>query len=194
MADINWQIEDHAFKHLMPHEYKAVARLLNRKRAEREEYTKKSAAVLKKALKDAAINGTVYGRTKHLYSTYRKLRRYHACGRKFCEIYDLTALRVIVDSVPDCYLALGVVHEKWRPVAGAFDDYIASPKENLYQSLHTAVTGPEGYKLEVQIRTKEMHRVSEEGIAAHSSYKQTESDSRRNRPEKKPAYLEQLLE
>ena len=185
-ADINWQLEDQAFKYLMPHEYKAVSRLINRKRAERELYTKQSAALLKEALKDAGINGTVYGRTKHLHSTYRKLRRYHACGRNFREIYDLTALRVIVDSVADCYLALGVVHEKWRPVVGAFDDYIGSPKENRYQSIHTSVIEPEGYRLEVQIRTKEMHRIAEDGVAAHSSYKQTEPDRRRTRPEQKP--------
>ena len=121
----------------MPHEYKAVSRLVNRKRAEREAYTRQSAALLKEALEDAGIDGTVYGRTKHLYSIYRKLRRYHACGRKFREIHDLTALRVIVDSVADCYSVLGVVHQTWRPVCGAFDDYIANPKENLYQSLHT---------------------------------------------------------
>lgn len=193
MADINWQLEDQAFKYLMPKEYKAVSRLINRKRAEREAYTKESGALLREALEDAGLDAIVHGRTKHLYSTYRKLQRYHACERKFREIYDLTALRVIVDSVADCYLALGVVHGRWRPVLGAFDDYIANPKENLCRSLHTVVIGPEGHRLEVQIRTKEMHRIAEEGAAAHSSYKQTEADRRRTRVQDKPAQREQRL-
>ena len=192
-ADIARQLEDQAFKYLMPHEYKAVSRLINRKRAEREAYTKQSAALLKEALKDAGINGIVHGRTKHLYSIYQKLQRYQACGREFREVHDLTGLRVIVDSVTDCYSVLSVVHQKWRPVVGAFDDYIASPKENLYQSLHTSVIGPEGHRLEVQIRTKEMHRLAEDGVAAHRSYKETERDRRRTRPEQKPAQLEQRL-
>ena len=188
-ADIDWQLEDQAFKYLMPREYKAVSRLLGRKRAERELYTKESAALLKGSLEDAGIKASVCGRTKHLYSIHRKLRRYQACGRKFRDIYDLTALRVIVDSVVDCYLALGVVHEKWRPVVGEFDDYIASPKENRYQSLHTSVIGPEGNRMEIQIRTKEMHRIAEAGVAAHASYKETRPNRRRTRLEQKPARL-----
>jgi len=172
---IRWQLEDQAFKCLMPHEYSAISRLVNRKRAERELYTRKAAALLKRALEDARIDCVVYGRTKHLYSIYRKLRRYHARGRDFRDIHDLTALRVIVDSVADCYSVLGVVHQKWKPVCGAFDDYIGNPKENLYRSLHTVVIGPEGRRLEVQIRTKEMHRVAEDGVAAHSSYKGVEA-------------------
>ena len=193
-AGIDWQIEDQAFKYLMPQEYRAVSRLIRQKRSEREAYTRESAALLKEALERAGIGGIVYGRTKHLYSTYRKLQRYHACGRKFRDIHDLTALRVIVDSVTDCYLALGVVHQLWAPVLGAFDDYIASPKANHYQSLHTSVIEQEGRRLEIQIRTKEMHRIAEEGVAAHLSYKKTEADRRRTRPEGNPARREQRLE
>jgi len=193
-ADITWRLEDQAFKYLMPQEYKAVSRLVKRKRVEREAHTEESATLLREALRRADIDAVVCGRTKHLYSTYRKLQRYHARGRGFRDICDLTALRVIVDSEADCYLVLGVVHELWRPVLGGFDDYIASPKPNRYQSLHTAVIGPDGDRLEVQIRTKEMHRIAEEGAAAHSSYKHKESDRRRARPGEKPVLREQRLE
>jgi (p)ppGpp synthase/HD superfamily hydrolase len=175
MADLECQLEDRAFKQLMPRQYKAVARLVRRKRAEREQYTRESVALLEEALDDAGVDGIVYGRTKNLYSTYRKLKRYHACGRNFRDIYDLTALRVVVGSVGDCYSALGVVHGLWQPVPGEFDDYIANPKENHYQSLHTSVIGSEGYPLEVQIRTKAMHRIAEDGAAAHRRYKRTKS-------------------
>jgi guanosine-3',5'-bis(diphosphate) 3'-pyrophosphohydrolase len=174
MGDIKWQLEDQAFKHLMPREYRLVSRLVSRKRSLREAYTRRAVILLKEALSDAGIDCTVHGRTKHLYSTYQKLQRFHARGRKFHEMCDLTGLRVIVESVAECYRVLGVVHQKWRPVCGEFDDYIANPKESLYQSLHTSVIGPEGYPLEVQIRTKEMHRIAEEGVAAHLSYKQRE--------------------
>lgn len=188
-VDIDLQLEDQAFEYLMPNEHEAVSLLVGRKRAERDRYTKQSVALLKEALEEAGIKASVCGRTKRLYSIHRKLRRYHACGRKFRDIYDLTGLRVIVDSVVDCYLALGVVHEKWRPVVEEFDDYIAGPKENRYQSLHTSVVGSDGQPMEVQIRTKEMHRMAEGGVAAHASYKQTKPGRRRTRLEQKPAQL-----
>jgi guanosine-3',5'-bis(diphosphate) 3'-pyrophosphohydrolase len=188
-AEVDWQLEDQAFKNLMPREYKAVSRLVGRRRAERDRDTKESIALLKEALENAGIKASVYGRTKHLYSIHRKLERYHACGHRFRDIYDLTGLRVIVDSVVHCYLAIGVIHKKWRPVVGGFDDYIIYPKENRYQSLHTSVIGPEGRRMEVQIRTKEMHRIAEEGVAAHASYKRTRPDRLRARPERKPAEL-----
>jgi len=174
-ADLEWQLEDRTFKELMPRQYKELAGMVRQKRAERERYTARAVSLLERALKDAGLAGVVYGRTKHLYSIHRKLIRYAACGRGFDEVYDLTALRVVVDSVADCYSALGVVHAMWRPVPGEFDDYIANPKENLYQSLHSSVIGPEGRPLEVQIRTAELHRVAEHGAAAHASYKRAES-------------------
>jgi (p)ppGpp synthase/HD superfamily hydrolase len=183
-AELEWQLEDRAFKELMPRHYREVARLVREKRAERERYTARCAALLERALMDAGLAGTVHGRTKHLYSIHRKLLRYAACGRGFDEIYDLTALRVVLGSVADCYSALGVVHAMWRPLPGEFDDYIADPKQNLYQSLHSSVIGPEGRPLEVQIRTAEMHRIAEHGAAAHASYKRAERPIWRSGAEK----------
>lgn len=139
MSDIKWQLEDQAFRYLMPRQYKSTSRLVARKRAERETYTEAAIKAIKEPLEKAGIKCLVDGRVKHLYSTYNKLQRYERIGRNFDEIYDLIAIRVIAESVSDCYAALGIVHSKWRPVQGQFDDYIASPKENMYQSLHTSV-------------------------------------------------------
>jgi GTP pyrophosphokinase len=194
MADIKWRLEDEAFKYLMPRQYKTVSRMISRKRAEREVYADQAAQMLKEALSAAGMNCMVSGRPKHLYSTYQKLKRYEARGRKFDEIYDLIALRVIVDTKADCYASLGAVHQMWRPVPGEFDDYIANPKENLYQSLHTSVIGPQGYPLEVQIRTKEMHRIAEDGVAAHWSYKQGDVHNEDALFDEKLTWLKQLLE
>ena len=192
MSDIKWQLEDQAFRYLMPRQYKSISRLVNRKRAEREIYTEAAVKAIKGPLEKAGINADVDGRVKHLYSTYNKLQRYERMGRKFDEIYDLIAIRVIAESVGDCYVALGVVHSKWRPVSGQFDDYIASPKENMYQSLHTSVRGPENYPIEVQIRTKEMHDIAEEGVASHWMYK--EGDELEKAFDTKMSWLRQLLD
>lgn len=192
MSDIKWQLEDQAFRYLMPRHYKSISRLVNRKRAEREIYTEAAVKAIKGPLEKASINADVDGRVKHLYSTYNKLQRYERMGRKFDEIYDLIAIRVIVESVGDCYVALGVVHSKWRPVSGQFDDYIASPKENMYQSLHTSVRGPGNYPIEVQIRTKEMHDIAEEGVASHWMYK--EGDELEKAFDTKMSWLRQLLD
>lgn len=194
MADIKWQLEDEAFKYLLPRQYKSVSRMISRKRTERESYTEDAVHALGEALNEAGINCTISGRPKHLYSTYQKLQRYQSRGRKFDEIYDLIAVRVIVDSTADCYACLGAVHQMWRPVPGEFDDYIANPKENLYQSLHTSVIGPQGYPLEVQIRTSEMHRVAEDGVAAHWTYKQAGPDEDDELFDEKLTWLKQLLE
>ncbi len=194
MADIKWQLEDEAFKYLLPRQYKSVSRMISRKRTERERYTEDAVRALGEALNEAGIDCTISGRPKHLYSTYQKLQRYQARGRKFDEIYDLIAVRVIVDSTADCYACLGAVHQMWRPVPGEFDDYIANPKENLYQSLHTSVIGPQGYPLEVQIRTDEMHRVAEDGVAAHWTYKQGEAENEDELFDEKLTWLKQLLE
>ena len=142
MNEIRWQLEDAAFHYLMPRQYKSISRLINRKRAEREVYTEAAVKAIQRPLHKAGLKCSVDGRVKHLYSTYNKLQRYERLGRKFDEIYDLIAIRVIAENVGDCYAALGVVHSTWRPVPGQFDDYIASPKENMYQSLHTSVRGP----------------------------------------------------
>ncbi len=194
MADIKWKLEDAAFRYMMPREYKQVSRLINRKREEREEYARHVTEVLDQALKAAGLNALVTGRPKHLFSLFNKMQRYEAQGRKFDEIYDLTGLRVITDTVSGCYAALGVAHTLWKPVPGQFDDYIASPKDNYYQSLHTSVICEGGSPVEVQIRTKEMHRIAEEGVAAHWSYKEGDEGSTDDRFEQKMSWLKQLLD
>ena len=194
MSDIKWQLEDQAFRYLMPRQYKSISRLVSRKRAEREIYTEAAVKAIEIPLNNAQIPCVVEGRVKHLYSTYNKLERYERMGRKFDEIYDLIAIRVITKSIEDCYAALGVVHSKWRPVPGQFDDYIASPKENMYQSLHTSVRGPGRYPIEVQIRTQDMHEVAEGGVASHWMYKEDEDTARRSDNfETKMSWLRQLL-
>lgn len=198
MYDIKWQLEDQAFRYLMPRKYKSISRLVSRKRAEREIYTEAAVKAIKGPLDKAAITCRVDGRVKHLYSTYNKLQRYERMGRKFDEIYDLIAIRVVTGDVGSCYAALGIVHSKWRPVPGQFDDYIASPKENMYQSLHTSVRGPGNYPIEVQIRTQEMHEMAEEGVASHWMYKEgeegEESASKIDNFETKMSWLRQLLD
>jgi len=195
MNDIKWQLEDESFRYLMPRQYKSISRLISRKRAEREIYTEAAVKAIKEPLEKAGIQCSVDGRVKHLYSTYNKLQRYERMGRKFDEIYDLIAIRVITQNVGDCYAALGIVHSKWRPVPGQFDDYIASPKENMYQSLHTSVRGPGNYPIEVQIRTKEMHQIAEEGVANHWIYKEGEDSLRKNDNfDTKMSWLRQLLD
>ncbi|MBI2965247.1 MAG: bifunctional (p)ppGpp synthetase/guanosine-3',5'-bis(diphosphate) 3'-pyrophosphohydrolase, partial [Chloroflexi bacterium] len=192
MGDLKWRLEDEAFKYLHSKEYRQISRMLARKRAEREAYVERCTAALQEALEKAGAQGQVTGRAKHLYSIYNKMDRYAQMGRKFSEIYDLIALRVIVDTEADCYAALGVAHSLWRPIAGQFDDYIASPKENMYQSLHTSVVGFDGFPLEVQIRTQHMHEIAEQGVAAHVSYK--EGGAPTDRFEQRMSWLKQLLD
>ena len=195
MSDIKWQLEDQAFRYLMPRQYKSISRLVSRKRAEREIYTEAAVKAIEIPLNNAEIPCVVEGRVKHLYSTYNKLQRYERMGRKFDEIYDLIAIRVITESIEDCYAALGVVHSKWQPVRGQFDDYIASPKANMYQSLHTSVRGPGRYPIEVQIRTQDMHEIAEGGVASHWMYKEGEDTVRRSDNfETKMSWLRQLLD
>jgi guanosine-3',5'-bis(diphosphate) 3'-pyrophosphohydrolase len=167
--ELKWQLEDLALQHLEPEEYRRIARLLAEKRQEREEYLQRVIAIIRNRLKEEGIVAEVTGRPKHIYSIYRKMKEKE---RDFEEIYDVRGVRIIVDSVKDCYAVLGIIHTMWRPIPGQFDDYIAMPKDNLYQSLHTAVIGPEGRPFEVQIRTWDMHRVAEYGIAAHWRYKE----------------------
>ena len=174
MNEIKWQLEDEAFRYLMPDEYKLVSKLVARKRAEREQYVNAAVQTIKSELDKSIIESTVYGRAKHLYSIYDKLNRYQKMGKKFDEIHDLIAIRILTEQTDECYGALGVVHTKWRPVNGEFDDYIANPKENMYQSLHTSVIGPGNFPLEVQIRTKNMDKIAQEGVASHWSYKENE--------------------
>ncbi len=188
-----WELEDLAFRYLEPEEYHRVAAALASTRSERERYIETIEGELRGALDRAGIEAEVAGRAKHLYSILEKERRYQEDGKDFSQIHDLMALRVLVDSVSDCYAALGVVHQIWRPLPSGFDDYIASPKESLYQSLHTSVSGPGQRPFEVQIRTWKMHEVAEYGVAAHWQYK-SEPGHRDPRYEERMSWLRQLIE
>ncbi len=190
---LKWELEDLAFRYLEPDRYKQIARLVQSKRAARERYVAQVEKILKEELEKQGIETEVTGRAKHIYSIAQKADKYAAEHKGFEQIYDLLALRVIVNNVSDCYNALGVIHGLWHPMPGQFDDYIASPKESLYQSLHTTVMSIGARPLEVQIRTQEMHQIAEYGVAAHWRYK--EAGGRRDlRAEERMAWLRQLLE
>lgn len=186
-----WQLEDLAFRYLEPALYHEIARLVAGKRAERESFVAAASETLRQELEKADIKAKVYGRPKHIYSIYRKMSRYGAQGKEFSDIHDLFALRVLVNSVPDCYKALGVIHTLWRPLPEEFDDFIANPKDNGYQSLHTTVMYKGTMPLEIQIRTYDMHRVNEYGVAAHWLYKEGKTGGR---CEEEIAWLKQLQE
>ncbi len=168
---IKWELEDLAFATLHPRKYQEIKGLVAQQRDERERYVSEAGEYLHQELADVGIQAQIAGRAKHFYSIYSKMTNK---GREFNEIYDLTAMRVIVDSVKDCYGTVGVIHSLWKPLPGRFKDFIAMPKFNMYQSLHTTVIGPEGQPLEIQIRTHEMHEMAEFGVAAHWVYKQPE--------------------
>lgn len=170
--EIKWMLEDLAFQHLNPAEYKAISKMLSAKREEREEYVERVLDILRSDLESAGIKAEVTGRPKHIYSIHKKTLKYAKQNMGVSEIFDLFALRVLVDEIKDCYAALGVVHTKWHPLPGQFDDYIANPKDNLYKSLHTTVLCESAHPVEVQIRTHEMHRLAEYGVAAHWLYKE----------------------
>ncbi len=189
---IKWELEDLAFRYLEPGRYQEIAARLDATRLARERYIEDVAAGLRTQLDDARIDHEVTGRAKHIYSIHQKARRYGREAKSFDQIYDLLALRILVKDVSACYAALGVVHSTWRPLPGQFDDYIASPKASMYQSLHTTVVGPGSRPLEVQIRTYEMHRVAEYGVAAHWRYKGASDRSAQD--EERIAWLRQLLE
>ncbi len=171
---IKWELEDLAFATLHPRKYEEIKGLVAQQRDERERYVSEAGAYLAAELDKLGVNAQIAGRAKHFYSIYSKMTKK---GREFNEIYDLTAMRVIVDSVKDCYGAVGVIHSLWKPLPGRFKDFIAMPKFNMYQSLHTTVIGPEGQPLEIQIRTHEMQEMAEFGVAAHWMYKQRRPSS-----------------
>jgi GTP pyrophosphokinase len=186
---VKWELEDLAFKTLQPEEYRELARMLDTRRKGREAFIHRAIDALRPVLKEAGIQAELSGRPKHLYSIWRKMQRK---GAEIGEIYDVYAIRILVEEVKDCYAALGVVHSMWRPIPNQFDDYIAVPKPNLYQSLHTAVIALDGQPLEIQIRTQAMHAVSEVGIAAHWRYKE---GSRADREyDAKLAWLRQVMD
>ena len=186
---IKWELEDLALRHLHQDVYKHIAGMLNERRVDRERYIKHFMKTLAGALAQAGIKAEITGRPKHIYSIWRKMSRKNL---DYSQIYDVRAVRVLVDEVRDCYAALGIVHSQWQYIAGEFDDYIATPKDNSYRSIHTAVIGPQGRTVEVQIRTHEMHQHSELGIAAHWRYKEgVAADAGFDR---KVTLLRQLLE
>jgi GTP pyrophosphokinase len=189
IAWIKSELEDLALKHLHPEIYYQLKRNVAKKKSDRDKYIDEVISVISKRLESEGIDAEVSGRSKHFYSIYQKMESQHL---PYDQIYDLVAFRVLVDTTRECYEALGVIHSQWRPIPGRFKDYIALPKPNMYQSLHTSVIGPYGERIEIQIRTQEMHRVAEEGIAAHWRYKEGEdfqvSDFQRF------SWLRQLLE
>ncbi|SDG69778.1 GTP pyrophosphokinase [Pseudomonas benzenivorans] len=191
IGHIKWELEDLSFRYLEPEQYKQIAKLLHERRMDREQYINEVMSHLRQELEATGIKADISGRAKHIYSIWRKM---HRKGLQFSQIYDVRAVRVLVPEVRDCYTALGIVHTLWRHIPKEFDDYIANPKENGYRSLHTAVLGPEGKVLEVQIRTHAMHEEAELGVCAHWRYKGTDVKSGSNHYEEKISWLRQVLE
>ncbi|BFN15061.1 MULTISPECIES: GTP diphosphokinase [Marinobacter] len=191
IGHIKWELEDLSFRYLHGSAYKKIAKLLDEKRLDRESYIRRVIDTLQTELKASGIKAELSGRAKHIYSIWRKMRRK---GIDFSQVYDVRAVRILVPEVRDCYGALGIVHTLWRHIPNEFDDYIANPKENGYQSLHTAVIGPEGKVMEVQIRTHAMHEEAELGVCAHWLYKGTDTRNKSTGYDAKINWLRQVLE
>ena len=191
MAKVKAELEDLALRSLNPGDYVDLQKRVAKRRLEREADINQVIAILQRKLSEVGIDSQIRGRPKHFYSIWKKM---HDQGREFDEIYDLTAVRVITGSVRDCYGGLGVIHSLWKPVPGRFKDFIAMPKVNMYQSLHTTVIGPKGDPVEIQIRTREMHRIAEEGIAAHWLYKERKTGKGKDKIDESLVWLRQLIE
>jgi GTP pyrophosphokinase len=194
MGEVKWQLEDLSFHHLQPNQYRVISKLLSSRRQERELYIQDVTEILRRELVKADIQAEVTGRPKHIYGIYRKSQSYAAQGKRLSDIYDLFAVRVLVHDLQDCYGVLGIVHGLWRPMPGQFDDYIANPKENRYQSLHTTVRCLHNMPVEIQVRTHQMHNIAELGVAAHWQYKQGSTPRKDMEFDEKMTWLRQLLE
>jgi guanosine-3',5'-bis(diphosphate) 3'-pyrophosphohydrolase len=190
--ELKWQLEDLSFRHLAPERYRQIAKLVAARRAQRERFIAQVIKMLEGEFKRVGLRAEISGRPKHIYSIYQKMQRYAAQDKHFDDIHDLLALRILVGSVSDCYNALGVIHSLWRPLPGEFDDFIANPKPNGYQALHTVVVCLGTVPLEVQIRTRDMHHIAEYGVAAHWRYKEGEKEDIHF--EERIAWLRQLID
>lgn len=191
IGHIKWELEDLSFRYLQPEEYKRIAQQLDERRLDRQAFIEKITKRLREEMQDANIEGEVFGRVKHIYSIWRKMKRKKI---SFSEVYDIRAVRILVKETRDCYTMLGIIHTLWKAIPQEFDDYIALPKENGYRSLHTAVIGPDAKVLEVQIRTYEMHEQSEFGVCAHWQYKGADHASGSDGYDEKIAWLKQVLD
>lgn len=191
IGQLKWELEDLAFRYLHPQLYKQIAGLLEERRLDREQYMQDFVASVQQKMRDANLTVEVYGRPKHIFSIWKKMQKKHLA---FDQLYDLRAVRIITDRVQDCYAALGIVHTSWRHLPKEFDDYVATPKQNGYQSIHTVVLGPQGRAVEIQIRTRQMHEDSELGVAAHWRYKEGSASGKDGANDEKIGWLRKLLQ